>query len=511
MLWFILIIAAFGIFALIGKAIMNADKSSEGSDNNNGEKEKDKIKPKPDETEVHAPSNSNKKITAPWDTLVCDDEENPQKQGTETKPRVYNYYLPADLSDISPIQWHDSFIKEMLKEKMNIPGDKWDKYSPKDLNDFFSRTAFKNIKNVAGISVSPYQLEVYSQEEVQKGGIGDANDSFFHEKYLRDKCDWERKPVPGQPYFRRDIAEDFHYDDLTTKLESVEDLKYFTDIECLAIYSESHDFLDSLRYFTKLSHLKLENSWWDRMGDYIEYGPDGGYVTYRDDLSPLCHLTRLKSLSLGIGMWDLSQLSLLSMKNPHMLFSTYDLKNYPDDMKFRRVKFNGDCSENVDVLQKHREIEYLDMTNTNMDSIAPFTKLPKLKELYLHNNKIRSLYDLKYMTDLEVLDLGRNKIPAFDISCISQLHKLRYLNISYNPKVKDISELYQLPLLEELVIDGKHTKNFKVIVEMPSLKRLIVNDPSEDQIKSLQALQKSQSKVKIIIDEQGNISSGYRL
>lgn len=507
MLWVIIVIAALGIFALIGNAIMKADNSSEESDNNTGEKEK--ILPKPDETDVHSHSNSNKNIPAPLDTLVCDDEDDSKKKGTDSKPRVYNYYLPADLSDTTTIQWRDPFINKMLMQKMNISEDKWKTYSPKDLYDFFTRTEYNNIKNVAGISVSPYQLEVYSQEEVQNGGIGDSNDSFFHEKYLRDKCDWERKPVPGQPYFRRDIAEDFHYDDLITKFDSVEDLKYFTNIECLAIYSESHDFLDSLRYFTKLSHLKLENSWWDRMGEYVEYGPDGGYVTYQDDLSPLCHLTRLKSLSLGIGMWDLSQLSLLSMKNPHMLFSTYDLKNYPDDMKFRRVKFNGDCSENVDVLQKHREIEYLDMTNTNMDDLAPFINLPKLKELYLHYNKIRSLYKLKNMSELEVLDLGRNKISTIDISSISQLHKLRYLNISYNPKVKDISELYQLPLLEELVIDGKHTKNFKAIVKMPNLKCLIVNDPTEDQIKELEVLQKSQSKVKIVIDELGHMSSSY--
>lgn len=57
-------------------------------------------------------------------------------------------------------------------------------------------------------------------------------------------------------------------------------------------------------------------------------------------------------------------------------------------------------------------------------------------------------------------------------------------------KNSNFGKLFFLTIREELVIDGKHTKNFKAIVEMPNLKRLIVNDPSEDQSKELEALQK---------------------
>ena len=60
MFWVIIVIAALGIFALIGNAIMKADNSSEESDNNTGEKEK--IIPKPNETDVQSHSNSNKNI-----------------------------------------------------------------------------------------------------------------------------------------------------------------------------------------------------------------------------------------------------------------------------------------------------------------------------------------------------------------------------------------------------------------------------------------------------------------
>lgn len=77
MLWVIIVIAALGIFALIGNAIMKADNSSEESDNNTGEKEK--IIPKPDETDVHSHSNSNIIIPAPRDTLVSDEEEENKK------------------------------------------------------------------------------------------------------------------------------------------------------------------------------------------------------------------------------------------------------------------------------------------------------------------------------------------------------------------------------------------------------------------------------------------------
>lgn len=103
MLWVIIVIAALGIFALIGNAIMKADNSSGESDNNTGEKEK--IMPKSDETDVHSNSNSNKNIPAPRDTLVNDEEEENKKlSGFEVyvqknKVSLDNYDVQYDMTN----------------------------------------------------------------------------------------------------------------------------------------------------------------------------------------------------------------------------------------------------------------------------------------------------------------------------------------------------------------------------------------------------------------------------
>ena len=103
MLWVIIVIAALGIFALIGNAIMKADNSSEESDNNTGEKEK--IMSKPNETDVQSHSNSNKNIPAPRDTLVYDEEEENKKlSGFEVyvqknKVSLDNYDVQYDMTN----------------------------------------------------------------------------------------------------------------------------------------------------------------------------------------------------------------------------------------------------------------------------------------------------------------------------------------------------------------------------------------------------------------------------
>ena len=99
------------------------------------------------------------------------------------------------------------------------------------------------------------------------------------------------------------------------------------------------------------------------------------------------------------------------------------------------------------------DIEYLNLSGKNIQSIVGITLFPDLKELNISDNNIEDIYDLGQMTKLSYLDISYN--PVSDLSVLSTSYLIG-LNIS-NTAVYNYTALKDIGVLEYVT---KSDENF---------------------------------------------------
>jgi len=80
-------------------------------------------------------------------------------------------------------------------------------------------------------------------------------------------------------------------------------------------------------------------------------------------------------------------------------------------------------------------LTYLSLNGNNLTVIPSVLKyLPKLTQLHLHMNKITDVKELcrRAFQNLEVVDLGNNKIREVPIAFVHYLTNLNFLNLINN-------------------------------------------------------------------------------
>lgn len=140
---------------------------------------------------------------------------------------------------------------------------------------------------------------------------------------------------------------------------------------------------------------------------------------------------------------------------PHRPFIMYDYKT---------KKLNG--------LEHCENIEYLPLSNESIKNLQPISNLTKLKYLNLNQNyTIKDISPLSNLVNLEKLIIYSN--PIEDLTGIGNLTNLKELWIMYTP-IQDISPLKQLVNLEKLYIGGVGTNvNFTTLGALQNLENLI--------------------------------------
>lgn len=110
----------------------------------------------------------------------------------------------------------------------------------------------------------------------------------------------------------------------------------------------------------------------------------------------------------------------------------------------------------VDV-KKLTNLEYLDISNAKITSIYNLGNLKNLRVLYLQRNSITDITPLKGLTKLEVLSLNGNKISS--VASLSGLNALTELYIRDN-RITDFSPLVNLKELNILYLNGNSSTNY---------------------------------------------------
>ncbi len=127
-------------------------------------------------------------------------------------------------------------------------------------------------------------------------------------------------------------------------------------------------------------------------------------------------------------------------------------------------------------------LEHLTISDFNEKDLSKLSGLTNLKSLSFKTARIKSLKGIEKLTNLRVLSLGGVR-SLIDISDITALQKLKFLEFDICWKLQDFSPIGKLKELEVLqLMDCKNLASIKFVKELPKLKQLytlgttIIND-----------------------------------
>ncbi len=130
-------------------------------------------------------------------------------------------------------------------------------------------------------------------------------------------------------------------------------------------------------------------------------------------------------------------------------------------------------------------LEYLDAQQLGIKDISGISSLRKLRVLYLQRNKISNITPLKKLTKLEYLSLNGNQLVG--IEPLASLTKLKQLYLREN-KITELTVLSKLKNLETLEIGKNDVQKIDALKSMKKLRVLALDNNSITSVKALKGL-----------------------
>lgn len=194
----------------------------------------------------------------------------------------------------------------------------------------------------------------------------------------------------------------------------------------------------------------------------------------------ISYLKQLKRLRIGdnYAPWPINDIqAIIQLTDLEELdLSGNSIIHIPDLsplQKLRTVAFDyNQITLEVTGLLNCQNIERLSLVNNQIDFISfEESKLPKLEELILNDNKIYAINGLERLPSLIELDLSQNQIN--DISFLRKTEKLEVLNLDTN-QIKSITPLSGLKNLEILNIGDNKIESINPLKALTKLNRLFI-------------------------------------
>ncbi|MCS6834150.1 MAG: leucine-rich repeat domain-containing protein, partial [Flammeovirgaceae bacterium] len=279
-------------------------------------------------------------------------------------------------------------------------------------------------------------------------------------------------------------------------ITSLAPLKELKDLREVDISNTFVTELEPLAGLNKLSILKGNNT---KVGNIA---PLAGMTelkiveldnTQVRELKPLANLKNLELIYVDRSLVNDAEVAAFYAisKSPDVLvvYKTQDLQRWwgtltPEWKKVFANEFNiADLKDapQRELIHKIGRLEKL-VLRVPVKGLRPLQGLPMLKVLDISDQRLTSLDELKFCTNLEVLNCDRN--PVSDITPIFQLSKLRVLDLS-GTLVEKLDGIASLKKLEILKIAGTKVKDLEPLAGVTTLKEL---DCSTTEVKRLDDL-----------------------
>lgn len=202
------------------------------------------------------------------------------------------------------------------------------------------------------------------------------------------------------------------------------------------------------------------------------------------DLTALCSLSTLTTLSIrGMAVTG-EQLQLLSNALPGCAILSdnpdgsgaqisMDGQTFPDSVT--ELDLSGRELSDISVLSACRSLIKLDLSDNNITDLSPLMDIPGLKELYIDGNNVSNLRPLMALHSLQLIHAERNAVSS--TVPLSGLIELSRLYLSYNP-ITDYAGLEKLGALQGLELRGTGLSNadLTLLSNVRSLKYLDIRE-----------------------------------
>ncbi|MDF2543049.1 MAG: leucine-rich repeat protein [Herbinix sp.] len=221
---------------------------------------------------------------------------------------------------------------------------------------------------------------------------------------------------------------------------------------------------------------------------YIQYfnssDKSWNIILYEDSNSIRAKIDLAKSYGLGgISLWSLANVPDYT-DTKGLKYHLDGWSTIVDEMKTYHEKVDG-SSVYVSFKDVTVEKAVRDKLGKVVGKITVFD-LQGIYRLKLPQG-VKSLVDLKYLSNLEYLDAGQLGIK--DITVIEQLKNLRVLYLQRN-KISNLDPLKKLTKLELLSLNGNQIVSIKALSSLTNLKELYLRENKIESITSLSKLTK---------------------
>ncbi len=174
-----------------------------------------------------------------------------------------------------------------------------------------------------------------------------------------------------------------------------------------------------------------------------------------EDLDLSEHFKNNNEMNYVLGIKYLTGLKRLNISN-NDLDEEYIRNILPTLKELVYLDISKNYISNLDVLNENRNLIYLDassnLINSVLDSnsVESLRRLRKLETLNLNNNEIADLSPIANLMFLKELKVSNNKITAKSIDSLVSLWNLKCIDLSYNQSLSDMSSLYSLKYITDL-------------------------------------------------------------
>lgn len=266
-------------------------------------------------------------------------------------------------------------------------------------------------------------------------------------------------------------------------ISNIAGLEKFTNLENLAL---SNNNITDISTIKNLSNLHIAYFGYNKITDISALSslPNIDTINFSNnqisDISPIKDLSNLDDMNFssnaGIGSKE------------HLEANTEVLRNLKSKDKLKYISLDeinlGD--NGVSFVKNLPNLEIFSAYKAGISDVSVFKDSPKLYRLVLGSNNITDISKLSSLVNLNYLDLCYNKNIS-DISVLSSLNKLETLYLHVN-NISDISALRGLSNLTTLEISNNKISDISALKDLNNLKSLYITNNKITDFSSLTKL-----------------------
>ena len=273
------------------------------------------------------------------------------------------------------------------------------------------------------------------------------------------------------------------------KISKLNDLVHFPFLEELVIQYQSIHDVSQLQKLTNLKEIDLSYNYIERLDQLSLRELTHLNLSYNqlDDITPLSTFKSLCFLSLRENnIRDISALALLNnlvyINLRNNIIS--DLTPLSQLVSIERLDLSGNMIESIDSLSKLSSLYELNLSGNRICELEPLSELREITSLDLSGNKIEDILSLKKMHNMIELNINDNRISSIEV--LNRFKDLCYLYMNNN-RVLDISPISLTPLFA-LSLAGNQVTDISAISQLRNLEYLDLENNLITDITSLEKL-----------------------